>query len=196
MTHRRADAGQRTSARILDAALELFNTRGIGRTTTNHIAAHLGISPGNLYYWYADKQEIVRALWQRYAAEHGALWEADDEVPDPLAMVRRLADAAQLTAAYRFLPRELPALVHADPVLREAYLTDRDRRLALATALVRTWRADGLIRVDEAHAPDLARALWLLAETWYPAVEAVATPTPDDAERLLGALITPYLTGR
>lgn len=193
MSRRRVDAGQRTSARILDAALELFNSRGTSRTTTNHIAAHLGISPGNLYYWYADKQEIVRALWQRYAAEHGALWEAGDDVPSPTALVRRLADATDLMAAYRFLPRELPALVHADPLLREAYLTDRERRLGLATALVRTWRADGLVTVDEAHAPDLARALWLLAETWYPSAEAVATPTPADAERLLGALVAPYL---
>ncbi len=196
MTTRRGAAGQRTSARILDAALELFNDRGTAHTTTNHVAAHLGISPGNLYYWYADKQEIVRALWQRYAAEHGALWEAGDDVPTPSALVHRLAGATDLTATYRFLPRELPALVQADPLLRAAYVADRERRVALATALVRTWRGDGLVVVAEAGAQDLAEALWLLAETWYPAVEAVATPAAADAERLLGALLAPYLAPR
>ncbi len=192
MTGRRGAAGRRTSARILDAALELFNERGTGRTTTNHIADHLGISPGNLYYWYSDKQEIVRALWQRYAAAHGALWEADD-VATPDALIHRLAEATELTAAYRFLPRELPALVHADPLLRDAYLTDRDRRTALVVAVVRTWRAEGLVRLDEAHVVDLARALWLLTETWYASVEVGGQPTPADAERLLGALIAPYI---
>ncbi len=37
-----------TRQRIVQAALELFNQQGERQVTTNHIAAHLGISPGNL----------------------------------------------------------------------------------------------------------------------------------------------------
>ena len=44
-----------TYNRILDAALKLFNEESERATTTNHIAAHLAISPGNLYYHFRNK---------------------------------------------------------------------------------------------------------------------------------------------
>lgn len=37
-----------TYTRIIDASLALFNEEGERNISTNHIAAHLGISPGNL----------------------------------------------------------------------------------------------------------------------------------------------------
>ena len=52
-------------ARILDRALELFNERGTAVVSTNHIAAAASISPGNLYYHFRNKDEIVRALFQQ-----------------------------------------------------------------------------------------------------------------------------------
>ena len=54
---------------ILDAALNLFNERGTAKVTTNHIAEALGMSPGNLYYHFRNKAEIVRGLFARIAAE-------------------------------------------------------------------------------------------------------------------------------
>ena len=51
--------------RILDAALALFNDSGTARISTNHIAAAAGISPGNLYYHFQNKEEIIRALFER-----------------------------------------------------------------------------------------------------------------------------------
>ena len=66
-----------TKIRILDAALALFNEGGTDTVTTNHIAEALSMSPGNLYYHYRNKAEIVRELFARIKGE----WAANYAVP-------------------------------------------------------------------------------------------------------------------
>ena len=50
---------RRTAERILDTTLELFNRFGEPNVSTTLISAELGISPGNLYYHYPAKEELI-----------------------------------------------------------------------------------------------------------------------------------------
>lgn len=54
-----------TKEKILYAALGLFNENNTQAATTNHIAAALGISPGNLHYHYKNREAIVLALYEQ-----------------------------------------------------------------------------------------------------------------------------------
>ncbi|MFO7293601.1 MAG: TetR/AcrR family transcriptional regulator [Actinomycetes bacterium] len=66
---RRQRRGIERMAQILEAAAEVLAEQGYENTTTNAIAATAGISPGSLYQFYANKDEIVTALAERYATE-------------------------------------------------------------------------------------------------------------------------------
>ena len=55
-----------TKQRILDAALALFNQLGTPNASTNHIALELEISPGNLYYHYPNKEQLIEQLFSNY----------------------------------------------------------------------------------------------------------------------------------
>jgi AcrR family transcriptional regulator len=54
-------------AEILDAAARVFAGVGYDQATTNAIAAEAGISPGSLYQFFANKEQIALRLAESYA---------------------------------------------------------------------------------------------------------------------------------
>lgn len=56
----------KTSKKILLISLDLFNSQGEQNITSVDIAMELDISPGNLYYHYKGKEQIIKALVGMY----------------------------------------------------------------------------------------------------------------------------------
>ena len=106
--------------RIVEASLELFNERGTGNVTTNHIAAHLSISPGNLYYHFRNKEEIIRTLYPRFGdAVRGALALPDDREITAQDVGRYHVAGIEAIWEFRFLTRDPIDLVVRDPAMAE-----------------------------------------------------------------------------
>jgi AcrR family transcriptional regulator len=59
----------KTADKILLISLDLFNSQGERNITSVDIANELDISPGNLYYHYKGKEEIIIALVDRYVTK-------------------------------------------------------------------------------------------------------------------------------
>jgi AcrR family transcriptional regulator len=51
---------------VLDAALQLFSKQGYGATSVRNIADEAGLSTGNLYHHFPDKEAIFRALLDEF----------------------------------------------------------------------------------------------------------------------------------
>ncbi|WP_395007165.1 TetR/AcrR family transcriptional regulator, partial [Undibacterium sp.] len=60
---------RRTRDRILDLSLKLFNDFGEPNITTTIIAEEMSISPGNLYYHFRNKEDIVNSLFIQFEEE-------------------------------------------------------------------------------------------------------------------------------
>ena len=108
-----------TRERILEASWRLFNELGVPNVTTNHIADEVDISPGNLYYHFRHKEDIVNALYDRYEQRFSDVlgYSADElSTPDDLWLALHLA--FEIIYAYRFIYRDLSDLTTAYPGLR------------------------------------------------------------------------------
>src|SRR6476619_2416642 len=104
-------APRRTAERILEVTLDLFNRFGEPNVSTTLISAELNISPGNLYYHYPAKDELINSLFDRYE-------KSLDELLGAAENVRHIEDAwlffhmlFELIWQYRFLYRDLNDLL-------------------------------------------------------------------------------------
>ncbi len=190
-----------TKERIVGAAVRLFNERGTAAVSTNHIAEEAGISPGNLYYHYRNKEEIIRAIFGRMISA----WEAMGELPrdrtPTLGDLRAVLEGTySVLWDYRFFYREFVALLRRDPELGRRYRDVRERGLANTVVLLKSFVASGVLREpeDPGAAPDLAKLIWLIVEFWLPFVEigeeAVGPERSGEGVGLMMRTLMPYMT--
>ncbi len=194
---------RRTAERILDVTLDLFNRFGEPNVSTTLISAELNISPGNLYYHYPAKDELINALFQRFDTELADLLRAADDV-------RHVEDAwlffhmlFELIWQYRFLYRDLNDLLSKNRRLEtqfQAVLKNKTR--AVRSVL------DGLargsdVRIGASEAEPVSTAMVVVLTYWL-SFEYVRDPRhalePDAAGAALArgayhvlSLLSPYL---
>src|SRR5437763_2559955 len=60
------ERSERSRGQILESALKLFSHRGYGATSVRDIAEDAGLSKGNVYHHFPDKETIFRALLDQY----------------------------------------------------------------------------------------------------------------------------------
>ena len=102
---------RRTAQRILEVSLELFNRFGEPNVSTTLISAELGISPGNLYYHYPAKDELINSLFDRFERALNELLRAAEDVRNVEDAWLFLHMLFELIWQYRFLYRDLNDLL-------------------------------------------------------------------------------------
>jgi AcrR family transcriptional regulator len=133
--------------RILLSSVDLFNQNGVVPVTTNHIAEHLHISPGNLYFHFRNKEEIVRELFDRMCNATYAIWkDAEGKTKFPLTPIELIERSFDVFWDYRFFHREMYHLRRKDPHLAKHWKThlQKTRRLLQATYI--HWVKTGVVR--------------------------------------------------
>jgi AcrR family transcriptional regulator len=160
-----------TRERIIETAIELFNQEGTAAVSTNHIARALGISPGNLYYHFRNKEEIIRAIYARLRPTWEEAVSIPTEHPPTLLDLERIINQHfRIVWDYRFYYREMPALLRRDAELNAAYQEVRRGGLANVEGLLRIFTQVGVLIVADPDEtlPELARIIWILADFWLP----------------------------
>jgi AcrR family transcriptional regulator len=191
---------RQTRERILDTSLAMFNAAGEPNVTTNHIADELGISPGNLYYHFRNKDDIVEQLFTRYESRiDEALLVPEDRLPNLEDVWLQLHLVFECMGAYRFLYRDLVDILARNRKLKLRFARIMARAAASAAMLMRGLVRAGVMRASDAEIRGVAENVLLVATFWQ-SFSAVRNgkgdgETPDLARGVhqVMVLIAPFL---
>lgn len=163
-----------TRNRILEKARELFNERGTAEISTNTLAAECKLSVSNLYYYFQNKEEIVRALYERIMEDSSAeIGLSPDEEPSYASLETVLRANQKILWKYRFFYREMSSLLHRDPELAILYRQYRANAMLATAKLVHKFaKAKIIAPVSDEVASDLAYLCWQISETYLAYAEA------------------------
>lgn len=143
--------------------MELYNHSGTVSVTTNHIAKHLGISPGNLYFHFSDKEEIIRELFDRMVAQIYEAWNPKHGLT-PQELVEK---SFEIFWQFRFFHREMYHLRRRDPLLSKKWKSHLSRCLRLLRLNHALWVEKGLMRAMDTQEMKLFSDLVLVSSSAY-----------------------------
>jgi AcrR family transcriptional regulator len=194
---------RRTAERILEVTLELFNRFGEPNVSTTLISAELNISPGNLYYHYPAKDELINSLFDRYERALNELLQAAEGV-------RNIEDAwlffhmlFELIWQYRFLYRDLNDLLSKNRRLETHFQFVLKNKVRAVQQVLDGLSAGSPMRIDRRQAETAANAMVVVLTYWL-SYEYVRDPRkalePENAGAALArgayhllSLLMPYL---
>jgi len=157
----------KTKDRILQISLQPFNERGERSVTTNHIAAELGISPGNLYYHFRNKQEIIKELMEQYQKETlDMLSLPDDRQLNANDKIRYFQVLSSQLWEYRFLHRDVYHLVENNEDFRKLYPRFAGQVMQQGQKIYKAFVNAGLMEMTDSEIEALIINLWIVLTNW------------------------------
>jgi AcrR family transcriptional regulator len=191
-----------TREKIIDSALRLFNEQGTKAVSTNHIAATTGISPGNLYYYFRNKEDIIRVIFEQmdtYGMEQYLLIFNELQPGTLEAIEQTFVMIQKFNWRYRFFKRELTALIMNDNLLKKSFHQTHRRMLDV----IRKSNNDAVAIGTLKPLPDKEMALfteeiWLVTLFWLNYLEVGGEEINDETLArgidLLRNMLKPRLT--
>lgn len=197
---------RRTRERILELSLRLFNDFGEPNVNTTLISDEMNISPGNLYYHFKNKDDIINCIFQQFEREIDKLLAVPQDrqanVEDAWLFLHVLFE---LVWKYRFFYRDLNNLLANNRTLELKFKQLLGQKVKVARALCEGLHKAGELDASLREIESLATNMVVVATYWL-SYSYVMDPRRFNEPDVVGAavqrgcyqvmaLTAPYLTG-
>lgn len=154
--------------KIVMTSLELFNERGVNNVSTNHIAEYLTMSAGNLYYYFANKDEIINDIFDLYSSELKERFERNVSLDEKSIDVfsAYMDTVFILMWKYRFFYLNMFTLLQKNAILNEKYEVLRQKLSHNIRVLIEHFIDGGLIFLEENDIDPFVENLKLHVSCW------------------------------
>ncbi len=194
----------KTKDRILVTSLTLFNEEGEANTTTIDIANEMDISPGNLYYHFKGKDQIIAELFQQYEQALGETLTAPIEQPlsDKDSNVEDnwyfLYVVMEEMFQYRFLYHNLENILYRYPAIRKRFRRLLQLKRAALYAICQTLLQQAVIDTRDQQLLGLVDNMTLTLTFWFSYDQLLNDDRPSQVTIHQGVLqlltmVAPYL---
>ncbi|AZT83991.1 TetR/AcrR family transcriptional regulator [Marinobacter sp. NP-4(2019)] len=157
----------KTRDRILDTSLMLFNGVGEPNVTTLLISDELEISPGNLYYHFKSKGDIVGELFDRYEEEMNDLLAVPEDVEISLDQQSFFLHLLfETVARYRFLYQDLVNVLSRYDQLQNRFKRVLKKKTAAFATICSSLQQQGMMEISDSQLSSLCEQLTLTACYW------------------------------
>jgi len=163
----------KTRDRILHTSLALFNEEGEAHTTTIDIANEMDISPGNLYYHFKGKDQIITELFQQYELALSGTLTAPIERPlnEAGGNVEEnwyyLYVVMEEMYQYRFLYYNLDDILQRYPTIRRGFKRLIQLKRAALFAICRSLMEQSVIDARDNRLLGLVDNMTLALTFWF-----------------------------
>lgn len=192
----------KTREKIINTAIQLFNDQGTKSVSTNHIAATAGISPGNLYYHFRNKEDIIHAIFEQMdtygMVQYLGIFN-EVQIGTLEAIEQTFVMIQKFNWRYRFFKRELTALIITDRLLKEKFHHTHRKMLEVVRQANNAAVAVGTLKpMSDRDMSLFTEEIWLVALFWLNYLEVggeeVNEETLTRGIDLLRNMLKPRLT--
>ncbi|MGI4985620.1 MAG: TetR/AcrR family transcriptional regulator [Janthinobacterium lividum] len=197
---------RRTRERILELSLRLFNELGEPNVTTTTIAEEMEISPGNLYYHFRNKDDIINSIFAHFENEIEKRLHFAERRPTIDEVWHYLKYMADFLWTYRFFYRDLNDLLSRNRTLELHFKQILGHKVRFARDLCEQLVVDGEMQATPAQIGLISTNIGVIATYWlsyqfvmnprqYNDQDAIRTELHQVSVQIL-SIMAPYLRGR
>jgi len=166
--------------------------------STNHIATEAGISPGNLYYHFKNKEAIILALFESMVNEWDQTKQTTKSQPYP-DIEQQLSKVFQTVWRYQFAHRELSPLIQSYPSLRAYCPPILRTRIEEIRQIIEALIKQEILKPIDAPTRDfLANSLLMIPLFWQAYLDVIdenlSKTNIEKGVNMMKQLIQPYLS--
>ncbi|MFT7372307.1 MAG: AcrR family transcriptional regulator [Oleiphilaceae bacterium] len=156
----------KTRDKILHKSLELFNRLGEPNVTTLLISDELDISPGNLYYHFKSKTDILTEIFGWYEFEMNQLLEAPSTVTDIEDQWFFLHLIFENIAKYRFIYKDVVNVLERYAEIKQRFQKIILKKREASLKILSTLQQQGSLKANDSELEALCEHIVLTATFW------------------------------
>jgi AcrR family transcriptional regulator len=190
-----------TKQKILTKSLELFNSKGIYKTSLRTIANEVGISVGNLQYHFKKREDIIEALYFQLVKKMDSIFliSGDDLLKSFLNISKEIITTFY---EYNFFLLDFVAITRKNQKIKIHYSELSKRREIETLKMVVILIDNNLFREEllKNEYQNLFKRIEIISNFWFSSVliqaNHLSTDSIQEYTLLINQSIYPYLTDK
>lgn len=192
-----------TRKRILDAALQLFNSRNVDQVTIRDVAKKAGISHGNLCYHFPNIENLVENLYLRLAGEQDELFARMTDREVSLETLKASStESLAILYRYKFLMLDFVSVMRKSKTIRDHYRKLYKMRKDQFRKIFAWMTSQGYLKPEiyPGHYEKVIEQLFIVGDFWMASAEILYEGKSKEKVAyyadIIDQVLFPYLTER